>query len=127
MLLRLLLRGASPLAACAQLGVEPETFLDWLQGSRFRARLIRALHLLSQNVAAALYRKAMEGSVAAQTFYLRHLPPPEWPQPAASDDASPLQQLSDDELADLCRAHGIDLSLASVDGGGAAADAPQPG
>ena len=52
----------------------------WLADPDFQSRLTRSQQTLSQNVAAALYRSAMEGSVAAQTFYLRHLPPPEWPR-----------------------------------------------
>lgn len=75
----------------------------------FRARLDQIHDVLSQNVAAALYRSAMEGSVSAQTFFLKNCPPPEWPGnepvPAAMNDG--LDELTDDELAQLCRDENI--------------------
>ncbi len=122
--MRLLLRGASPAAACAQLGIAPQEFLTWLDDPEFRRRIAQSQDILSQNVAAALYRSAMEGSVSAQTFYLRHLPPPEWSLVASAQKAGePLNQLSDDELIDFCRARGIDLPISPVEGGDPAADA----
>jgi hypothetical protein len=128
LLLNLLLRGASPAAACAQLGLSADDFHLWLADSSFREQLDRSQHLLSRNVAAALYRSAMEGSVSAQTFYLKHLPPPEWPAPAATPSpGGELAQLSDDELLDRCRALGIALPPATLGNGGAPADASQPG
>jgi hypothetical protein len=36
---------------------------------------------LSRNVAAAIYLAAMKGSIPAQTFFLRQLPPPNGPPP----------------------------------------------
>lgn len=48
------------------------------QSAAFRKRMDRVPDLLSQNVAASLYQAAMKGSVTAQTFYLKNLPPPEW-------------------------------------------------
>lgn len=69
----------------------------------FRDRLDQIHNVLSQNVAAALYRSAMEGSVSAQTFFLKNCPPPEWPGEDAArlgvDDG--LDELSDEELRRL--------------------------
>lgn len=128
LLLGLLLRGASPAAACAQLGLSADDFHLWLADDFFREQLERSQHLLSRNVAAALYRSAMEGSVSAQTFYLKHLPPPEWPSTADTPvPADNLDTLPDDELLDRCRSLGLDLPPSPVGGDGPPADAPQPG
>ncbi|MFV0442375.1 MAG: hypothetical protein ACK5Q5_02255 [Planctomycetaceae bacterium] len=105
-LITLLLRGASPAAACLQLGLSIDQFQQWVCDAEFRERLLHSQGVLSQNVAAALYRSAMEGSVSAQTFYLRHLPPPEWPRLQEDEvSVSPdLAKLSDEELLERFRA-----------------------
>ena len=128
-LLSLLLRGASPASACAQLGLTLAQFDAWLADPDFQARLSRSQYTLSQNVAAALYRSAMEGSVAAQTFYLRHLPPPEWPQPEPADSATPstLEQLTDDELLERFRARCAPHATEPLATDRADGLAPQPG
>ncbi|MGE0378147.1 MAG: hypothetical protein AB7I48_22660 [Planctomycetaceae bacterium] len=108
--LHLLTRGASPAAACGQLGVSVLDVLATIeQDDAFHRRLEQVNVLLSQNVAAALYRSAMEGSVSAQTFFLKNQPPPNW-QPDESDESAdcPLDRMSDDELVAFCRASGID-------------------
>jgi hypothetical protein len=114
----LLFRGASPAAACAQLEVTLDDFMHtWTHDDAFRERVSQTQTARSQNVAAALYRTAMEGSVTAQTFYLRRLPPPEWPQSsAAPSDLSPLNHLSDAELLERSRARRLDPTPESVDG-----------
>ncbi|VAX41666.1 hypothetical protein MNBD_PLANCTO02-3034 [hydrothermal vent metagenome] len=67
--------------------------------------------VLSQNVAAALYREAMEGNVSAQVFWLKTLPPPGWqrstedPIPRTFDET--LEQLTDEELFELARSMGV--------------------
>ncbi|MBX3439647.1 MAG: hypothetical protein KF861_19315, partial [Planctomycetaceae bacterium] len=77
--LHLLTRGASPAAACGQIGMSVLDVLATIeQDEAFRLRLEQVNVLLSQNVAAALYRSAMEGSVSAQTFFLKNQPPPNW-------------------------------------------------
>ena len=107
--LHLLTRGASPAAACQQLGCSIHAVLRAIQeDDEFAKRIDQANRLLSQNVAAALYRSAMQGSVSAQTFYLKHRPPPDWPQSerkgeAVSAPADGLDDLSDEELAKLYR------------------------
>lgn len=108
--LQLLARGASPAAACMQLNLPVMSVLNQITtDATFRARLDQIHDVLSQNVAAALYRSAMEGSVSAQTFFLKNCPPPEWPGnepvPAAMNDG--LDELTDDELAQLCRDENI--------------------
>lgn len=98
--LNLIAKGASPAGACQQLGISPmSVVLTEEQDECFALFLKRVNELLSQNVAAALYRSAMEGSVAAQTFYLKNLPPPEWPADDHRDAHSdPLDDLNDDDL-----------------------------
>lgn len=123
-----LLRGASPSAACAQAGVASEVFTAWLTDPGFRRRLEESQHLLSRNVAAALYRSAMEGNVTAQSFYLKQLPPPEWPSAASTNAAhDPFAHLTDEELLERCRAHGIDVAVADVGIPGETQDPDQPG
>ncbi|WP_437185714.1 hypothetical protein SH668x_002829 [Planctomicrobium sp. SH668] len=101
--LHLLTRGASPAVACQQLGLSLVTVAQSLEAnSQFRGLWERVNELLSQNVAAALYRSAMEGSVSAQTFYLKNKPPPEWP----SESHSPTtlaDEITDDELIEQFR------------------------
>lgn len=96
--LQLLARGASPAAACIQLGLPLIAVARTIErDDGFQSLLDRLNELLSQNVAAALYRSAMEGSVSAQQFYLKNRPPPEWPQ--LTPDSSPaVDELTDDEL-----------------------------
>jgi len=109
-LLELLSRGASPAAACRQLGRSIADFFHATQNDpEFRRRVQRVHHALGQNVAAALYKAAMEGSVTAQTFWLRHSPPPGWTGDTSDMTADELEKLSDDELIDLARAHGVAL------------------
>lgn len=110
MYLHVLTRGASPAAACGQVGVSALDVLATIeQDQAFSERLDQVTVLLSQNVAAALYRSAMEGSVSAQTFFLKNQPPPNWHQSQASEAADdPFSRMSDDELLAYCRASGID-------------------
>lgn len=97
--LQLLSRGASPAAACLQLGFGlPVVATTIEQDQAFQSLLARVNELLSQNVAAALYRSAMEGSVSAQTFYLKNRPPPEWPTLNSNDSPTAIEELTDDEL-----------------------------
>lgn len=114
-ILQLLLRGASPAAACAQLTLPLIAYARTLrEDPDFRARIREVTAALSQNVAAALYRAAMQGNVTAQTTWLRLRPPPEWQEmdtepdsPANFDDV--YGQLTDHELLQLARAMGIDV------------------
>jgi len=111
--LELLSRGASPAAACRELGVSVSIMQQALvEDAEFRARWEEVNVTLSQNVQAALYRSAMEGNVSAQTYWLKSNPPPGW----SPDSMEPLEsideffdELSDDELLDLARAMEINL------------------
>src|SRR5690606_12250978 len=77
--IQLLLRGASPYAACQQLNVPIRAlFRSQTEDVEFQERIEQTRVLLSQNVAAALYRSALEGNVTAQTFWLKACPPPGW-------------------------------------------------
>jgi hypothetical protein len=106
--LHLLARGASPAVACTQLGVMLTVVLDQFRTDNlFRQRFEEVQNLLSQNVAAALYRSAMEGSVSAQTFFLKNRPPQEWnldadTQPAPAETTSDgLDELTITELLQI--------------------------
>ena len=77
--LELLLRGASPLGACQELG------LDYFQVMRFATedtafglRIQQVGVALSQNVATRLYQEAMKGNVSAMSHWLKYRRPPEW-------------------------------------------------
>lgn len=108
--LQCLTRGASPAAACLQLGVSVTAVLATIESQApFRERIEQVNILLSENVAAALYRSAMEGSVSAQQFFLKNQPPPQWQHEAPATLADDLERLSDDELLARCRASGLDL------------------
>lgn len=79
----------------------------------FRAMLDEVQEALSQNVAAALYRQAIEGKIPAQTAYLKFRPPAEWrDDPAAG---GPVQDdiydaLDVPEVRQLCRALSVALA-----------------
>lgn len=105
-----LLKGASPIAVCRELGVSPDHFWSTLQHDpQFAAALQRLFDSLSHNVLTALYQAAMKGNVTAQQFWLRQRPLAAWsaaPDAAANDD---LEHMSDADLIELARAAGIDL------------------
>jgi hypothetical protein len=116
LLLALLLKGASPLGACQQLGL---SIADYLRTRRddeaFRQQTDLVYQLLAQNVVAALYKAAMQGNVTAQSCWLRSNPPPGWnPEPPETDQPRTFDhffdQLSDHELLELARAMGVNLS-----------------
>jgi len=103
--LRLLTLGASPAAACQKVGVSITAVLVTMdQSAGFRKRMDRVPDLLSQNVAASLYQAAMKGSVTAQTFYLKNLPPPEWDvegDEPVTPEAKDFENLTLDQLRQL--------------------------
>ncbi|MBL8849577.1 MAG: hypothetical protein JNG89_07830 [Planctomycetaceae bacterium] len=100
--------GASPAMLCQKLGISLTSFVKAAtDDAGFAERLQQAQGGLSQNVAARLYRIAMEGSVPAQRFFLELHPPPEWRQ--VSLPGADLKELEPDELADEYRAAGIDV------------------
>ena len=103
--LDLLLRGASPAAACQQLEIDLFAVVELLaDDDEFRLKTDAVYDALSQNVAARLYQEAMKGSVPAMSQWLKNRPPPEWPDHAsASLSNSPLEVISDEELIRLAR------------------------
>ncbi len=103
--LDLLLRGASPAAACQQLELDLFAVVELLaDDDEFRMKTDAVYDALSQNVAARLYQEAMKGSVPAMSQWLKNRPPPEWPDhAAASISNSPLEVISDEELIRLAR------------------------
>lgn len=100
--------GASPAAACQKVGVSITAVLVTMdQSTAFRKRMDRVPDLLSQNVAASLYQAAMKGSVTAQTFYLKNLPPPEWDNDTdnvADPSSLEFKDMSLDQLRELNKA-----------------------
>lgn len=126
-LLALLERGVSRSAACRKLGIAYASYLlTREQDPDFDRDVEIALSAIDQNVAMALYKSAMEGSVTAQTFWLksrrpegwdspreprqhnrtRSQPSPETPQPVTDEE---LANLSDRELIERARAEGVEL------------------
>lgn len=116
--LHVLTLGASPTSACGKIGITAVDVLKTIDlDETFREQVDRVNLLLSQNVAAALYRSAMEGSVSAQTFFLKNKPPPDW---QAEEDTELtreyLEELSDEEFVDLCRASGLEPPIETPPG-----------
>ena len=96
----LLSKGASPAGACAQLDILLANVIWTIEHDQhFAAMVEQVQELLSQNVAAALYRSAMEGSSSAQQFYLKNRPPAQWSPPVESEDPA-LNDMNYDELID---------------------------
>ncbi|QDU78617.1 hypothetical protein Pla110_03210 [Polystyrenella longa] len=107
------------MGACQQMGQTTGSFLrTFTEKESFRDEYYAVMTLLSQNVLMALYRQAMEGSVSAQTNWLKAMPPPGWDGvpaiehvPLFSFDET-LDDLSDDELLNLARAMEIEVPTA---------------
>lgn len=117
--LQFLEQGGSPALACRQLGVAYRAFtLTLKQDPDFRRQIDEVNASLGQNVVAALYRSAMEGSVTAQTFWLKHRPPAEWSadEQERTVDQETLQRMTDEELLERARTMGVDPAD-SVGGG----------
>ena len=106
------MRGASAMAACAELGV-PFDAVDHTKerNARFRERYEQATAALTENVFAALYRAAMKGNVAAMKFWLENHAAGEFHRsPDTPDDNDPLEKMTDDELIELANTHSVDFS-----------------
>lgn len=86
-----LMLGASAMAAVKRVGRDYEDFEHTRQHDPvFRRRCRLAKRALAGNVASALYKNAMEGSVSAQTSWLRQV------RDAAADDGSSNDDHDDD-------------------------------
>jgi hypothetical protein len=106
--LELMLQGASAPMACAAMRVSITSFQRTVDADAdFALRVQQTQGGLSQNVAARLYRTAMEGNVSAQRYYLQLRPPPEWQD--TSGPGMDLEELEPHELADEYRAAGLDI------------------
>ncbi|WP_417848903.1 hypothetical protein [Thalassoglobus sp.] len=100
----LLSRGASPAAACSQLGILLADVIWTMEhDSGFQSMMNRVQELLSQNVAAALYRSAMEGSVTAQQNYLKAYPPPGCSATIEGSGKDPEPEMTDEELTEYLK------------------------
>ena len=121
-----LARGASPAVACLKENLDlDEVNRAYENNEEFRQRWDNTNRELGRNVVAALYRSAIEGSVTAQTFWLKHRPPPDWsPEQEMSRDSvmEELEQMSDEQLMELARTAGIDLPASSETGTSATCD-----
>jgi hypothetical protein len=110
-LVALLTRGASPFAACRELDLPYAAYVEtFAVSAAFRARIAEVRRILSENVVAAMYQTAMKGSVPAQTAWLKANPPPGWESNGDANESDFLDGLSSDDLFQLARALGIDVS-----------------
>lgn len=101
--------GASPNNACQQTGLSNDDFWKAIANDVWLSAAVqRAYDGLSHNIVQQLYSAAMKGNVTAQQFWLRQRPATLW-STADDDKQDPLEQLNDHQLADACRAAGIDL------------------
>lgn len=110
--------GGSPAAVTQKLGVNPKEVASALgTDADFAAEAAAVRRALDENVAAALYRSAMEGSVTAQTAYLKQRSAAAGEDDDASRDPllADLERLSDEELIALAAAFGIDLTCLEAD------------
>lgn len=100
----LLSRGASPAVACSQLDILLADVIWTMEHEAgFQSMVIRVQEMLSQNVAAALYRSAMEGSVSAQQNYLKAYPPPSCGATPDDIDAFSDAEISHEEIVTQLR------------------------
>ena len=106
--LELRLRGASPSGICRHLGLSYRAVLETLDASlEFQRAFDDVTSLLDQNVEMALYRAAMDGSIPAQSLWLKYRPPLHWAANAVNDALDELEQLPDDKLVEWAKAEGI--------------------
>ncbi|MEX0728108.1 MAG: hypothetical protein WD065_17690 [Planctomycetaceae bacterium] len=107
-----ILRGASAIAACAELGLSLEAVEHTKErDARFRKRYEQATAALTENVFTALYRAAMKGNIAAMKFWLEnHSAGGIRRSDNDPDDTNPLQEMTDDELIELAKTQGVDCS-----------------
>jgi len=119
--LELLLRGASPAAACQQLQLDLFVVMEAIaEDEEFRIKVDAVYDALSQNVAARLYQEAMKGSVSAMTQWLKQRPPPEWMAlRVEGSEGSGWDALSDEELLARARMEGIAIPV-ELEGSGEA-------
>lgn len=108
-----LAKGASPTMVCQRLFLSMHDVAETLNHDEdFRQRWQEIDESLSQNVVSALYQSAMNGSVTAQTFWLKHHPPPGWCGHPSEQESEKEQQsfeaLSDEELLELAGTLGLD-------------------
>lgn len=103
--------GASLPIACRSNGLEYASVVEAIAHDSEFEHAIRVAELgLSQNVAAALYRAAMEGNVSAQQYWLTHRPPDRWPSKLQKEThETGFEQLSDERLVALARAKGVGI------------------
>ncbi len=105
----LLVQGASLLYACRRLDVPLASVLQAMQDDDgFRDEVERAGEALSSQVAAALYKSAVGGSVTAQMFWLRSRPPSDW-FTRNGNGRDELDELSDAELFEKCLEEGLPI------------------
>ena len=94
--------GSTRAAACKAAGINRATFYNWFNASRkFRKRVEEALLTQIGVVEDALYKAAVEGSVAAQKFFLCNRAPDRWKdrveQYLTGDERYPVRLILTDE------------------------------
>lgn len=104
-----LVKGASPLLACRELGIAVRRFwTTYDQDPRFVDAIDDLYRTLSHNVLAAVYQQAMKGDKTAQQTWLRTLPPCTGQATTGATDHD-LAALSDSELVERARSTGVAL------------------
>ncbi|MEX0716512.1 MAG: hypothetical protein WD066_07995 [Planctomycetaceae bacterium] len=114
-ILELLLRGASRTAACRKVGVSLSAVTETAEADpAFRAMLREVQDALAHNVVVALYRGALEGSVTAQSAYLKFRLPSLFRDDLATTDSESLDDVYDkldpEDFDQLCRSMDVSLS-----------------
>ena len=105
-----LIRGASPIGACIQLGISIRALLRRLaEDAGFRQRVDDVQWVLRENVKSALYRQAMEGNVPAQRCFLQLLGGGDMTsfRQGFDDDDENWESMTPHDMADKYRTAGI--------------------
>ena len=106
--------GLSPPIICRKFCIDPnDVTRTYHEDREFREKMNRVNDELGENVVAALYQSAMNGSVTAQTFWLKNHPPPGWVKDLAKNpppELMELMELGDEALIERSRAMELDTS-----------------
>lgn len=103
-----LIRGASPIGACMQLGISIRALLRRLtEDAEFRQRVDDVEWVLRENVKSALYRQAMEGNVPAQRCFLQLIGAGSPVRQGFDDDDENWESMTPHDMADKYRTAGI--------------------
>lgn len=112
--LDLLAKGWGRVLACRKISVSHQTLLRTLdECDAFRRQVMTTEQGLDENVQMALYKSALEGSVTAQTLWLKNRRDGAADSPSAPSELAPgdatLENLTDEQLIERAQAVGIEL------------------